>query len=85
MRIPPIERDARNQCLHLQGEEGAATLPAAPSMMTADDIAAFLQVSTRTVWRLTSSRSLPKPLRIGRTVRWRRSDIEDWIASELGE
>jgi excisionase family DNA binding protein len=55
------------------------SLAAAPMMMTADEIADCLQVSTRTIWRLKAKGDLPKSVNVGRAVRWRRSDILAWI------
>lgn len=47
----------------------------APMMMTADELAETLCISLRQVWRLKAKGDLPKPVSIGRNVRWRRSDI----------
>jgi excisionase family DNA binding protein len=51
----------------------------APMMMTADELAETLCISLRQVWRLKAKGDLPKPVNIGRNVRWRRSDIIEWI------
>jgi len=50
-------------------------------LMTADDLAAALRISTRTLWRLRSASKLPQSIRLGGSVRWRASDIEAWIAA----
>ena len=62
----------------LQGVTAEA-VRAAPMMMTAEEIAECLQVSTRTVWRLKAKGDLPKSVKVGRAVRWRRADILQWI------
>jgi len=49
------------------------------ALMDARDVARRLNVSTRTVWRLLSAGQLPKPVRIGRSVRWRHEVLEEWI------
>lgn len=49
-------------------------------LVTAEQLAEILQVSTRTVWRMRSAGQLPKPVRIGGNVRWRAQDLEVWIA-----
>ena len=49
------------------------------ALMDARDVSRRLSVSTRTVWRLLSADQLPKPVRIGRSVRWRREIVEEWI------
>ena len=48
-------------------------------LLTAKELSKILQISTRSIWRLVSAHELPNPLRFGRTVRWRRQDIDSWI------
>ena len=36
-------------------------------------------LSERTLWRLSDSGKLPATIRIGKSCRWRRTDIEMWI------
>lgn len=54
-----------------------------PRMIDVTEVATILSVSTRTVWRLVSSGELPQPIRFGRNVRWRASDIEEWIETQI--
>jgi excisionase family DNA binding protein len=49
-------------------------------LLSANEVARLLGVSKRTVHRLNSSGKIPKPVRIGGSVRWRESDIRQWIA-----
>lgn len=42
-------------------------------------LAKTLSTSVRTVWRKRAAGQLPKPVRIGGSVRWRSSDIDRWI------
>lgn len=42
-------------------------------------VAAALGVSTKTVYRLRDSGKLPRPLKIGRSVRWRVGDIQKYV------
>ena len=42
-------------------------------------VAQRLGVSTRQVSKLTSSGRLPAPVRLGRSVRWRVSDLDRFI------
>ena len=37
--------------------------------------------STRHVYRLADARKMPRPIKLGSLVRWRRVEIESWIAS----
>lgn len=50
-----------------------------PPLLTADDVAALLNVSERTLWRLLSAGKVPKPVRIGRSTRWRAEDVREWV------
>ena len=59
--------------------ERTALSDALPHLMTVGDVAELLSVSIRTVWRLDSAGKLPSPLRIGRSVKWRRHEIIDWL------
>ncbi len=48
-------------------------------LMKVKQLAEALKVSERQVWKLRSSGRLPEPVRLGRSVRWRRNEIEAWI------
>lgn len=54
-----------------------------PQMIDVREVATILKVSTRSVWRLVAREELPQPLRAGRSVRWRLSDIESWIDASI--
>ena len=51
-----------------------------PATYTAQQIATMLNVGIATVWRWRDAGKLPSPVKIGAIVRWRRDDIERWIA-----
>jgi len=44
-------------------------------------IAKLLGCSTRHVRRMADMGAIPRPLHIGRLVRWRKADIDGWIAA----
>lgn len=46
------------------------------------ELAALLRLSPRQIWKLNSAATIPSPVRLSRSVRWRSTDIERWI--ELG-
>ena len=49
--------------------------------LTLAEVASEMGVSTRTLWRvLGSDKPFPKPFRVGRSLRWRRADIERFKA-----
>lgn len=66
------------QAKPLDVEESAAN---DPLLISADQFASMIQLSTRTLWRLLSAGKLPEPVRIGGSVRWRIDDVKLWIAS----
>lgn len=60
-----------------------ATLP--PPLMTLNDVADHLQVTARTVQRRVAAGEFPAPILVGPTCpRWRREDLDAWIASQGG-
>ena len=48
-------------------------------MLTIREIAEMLRCSARTLYRLKDAGHMPKPIRIGKLIRWNRSEIEIWI------
>lgn len=51
-----------------------------PPMLRVQEAAWMASISVRTLWRLVSGRKFPPPIYIGRCARWRRADVEKWIA-----
>ena len=47
--------------------------------LSAEEVAESLGVSERHVWALHASGRLPKPVRLGRCVRWRREELLAWV------
>ena len=52
---------------------------ATPALISASELAALLQVSTRTLWRLRSAGKLIKPIKLGGSTRWRLDEVQAWI------
>ncbi len=52
---------------------------APPALLDARATAALIGVSSRSVYRLADAGKMPRPVRLGRLVRWRRADLDDWI------
>lgn len=48
-------------------------------LISAEELATILGTSKRTVWRLLSAGIIPQPVRLGKSTRWRLSDIHQWI------
>jgi excisionase family DNA binding protein len=55
----------------------------APRMVGPVELAAALGVKKETITNWARSGRLPKPVRIGRTIRWPRSVIEDLLEGRL--
>lgn len=53
-------------------------------ILTIDEVAAYLKAGKRTVYRLAASGKLPA-FKLGGTWRFRRCDLDKWIASRIGE
>jgi predicted DNA-binding transcriptional regulator AlpA len=60
--------------------------PAAPEpLWSADDVAAFLQLSTRTVRDLASEPTFPAPMIVSGSKRWHPDDIRTWATRQKAE
>jgi excisionase family DNA binding protein len=53
----------------------------AAALLTVRQVAALLGVSVRQTWKLASTGRIPPSLRLARSVRWRRGDIEAFISA----
>ena len=48
-------------------------------LLTASESAEMAGVAKRSWWRYVSSGKAPAPVRLGGAVRWRRSELAEWI------
>ncbi|MFQ5472610.1 MAG: helix-turn-helix transcriptional regulator [Dehalococcoidia bacterium] len=51
-------------------------------LIGAKALAAALGCCVRQVWKLRESERLPRPVRLGRSVKWRESDIDRFIEAD---
>ena len=51
------------------------------ALLTVDQVAERLTLSTRQVYRLTDAGKMPKPLKIGHLNRWNPAILTEWIAA----
>jgi excisionase family DNA binding protein len=57
-----------------------SSLPTPKKLLTTQEVAVCLSISTRTVWRKVARGDLPAPVRLGRRLpRWRAADIHRYI------
>ena len=50
-------------------------------MLNVGDMAKLLRCSIRTVYRLSDSGRMPRPVKLGALVRWPHDQVESWIAA----
>jgi excisionase family DNA binding protein len=50
-------------------------------LLSVADVCEVLDVSRTTLYRLKSSGKLPRCIKLGRSVKYRRDEIEAWIAA----
>jgi prophage regulatory protein len=53
-----------------------------PRLLSKEQLALRLQLSTRTVYRLWQEGSLPAPVKIGGSIRWRSDVVDAWIEND---
>ena len=53
-------------------------------ILTLDEVAAYLKAGKRTVYRLAANGEIPA-FKLGGTWRFRRSDLDRWIAASINE
>jgi len=51
-----------------------------PELLSEKLTAAKLDCSTRHVRRLADAGKMPRPIRLGGSIKWRRSELDAWIA-----
>ncbi len=49
-------------------------------LLTPVQLARLLGISLRHVWRMRDAGRLPKPIRLGKLIRWQKTTIERWLA-----
>lgn len=53
-------------------------------ILTLNEVAAYLKAGKRTVYRLAASGEIPA-FKLGGTWRFRRSELDQWIAASINE
>ena len=48
-------------------------------LLNCEEAAAIIGISKRHWYRLVSEGTAPAPVRLGRCVRWRQTDLDEWI------
>lgn len=63
----------------MQNTNHSSSLPE-PDLLSMKETAAKLDCSTRHVRRLADAGKAPRPIRLGASIKWRRSELDAWIA-----
>jgi excisionase family DNA binding protein len=66
-----------NQAIENQAEK----VPEVEALMTPAQVAAFLNMPLATLQSWRAQRTGPRGYRVGRHVRYRREDVETWLAT----
>lgn len=66
-------------CFNATETPSAPSESTAPLLLTADQFAAMLGISKRTLWRLRAAGHLPAHVRLGGMIRWRTDSVRGWI------
>ena len=53
----------------------------ANELLRVNDVASMCGVSVRHIYRLSVAGQMPKPMKLGGATRWRRPELEQWIAA----
>ena len=51
------------------------------TLLTYKDVTAIAQVTRKTIWKWEKEGKFPSPIKVNGVVRWRSSDIDDWVAA----
>lgn len=49
-------------------------------LLTANELAAMIKVTTRAIWSYRDAGAIPQPVRIGGATRWHAWEIAAWMA-----
>ncbi len=55
--------------------------PELAALLDVRAVAALLDCSPRHVYRVADAGKMPAPVRVGALVRWRRTDLDSWLAA----
>jgi excisionase family DNA binding protein len=61
-----------------------STSTAAAEILTIKQVAVYLQVTERTIYRLAAAEGIPA-FKVGGSWRFRRGDLDHWIAGRIGK
>lgn len=54
-------------------------MPTIETLLSVGQVARLTGLSKRTIWRMARESRTPDPVRIGRVVRFRASEVDQWL------
>jgi excisionase family DNA binding protein len=48
-------------------------------LLNVKEVSEMLGISERTIYRLSDAGDMPRPVKLGASVRWRRRELENWV------
>ena len=82
--LATLAQDARSAEERTSLAAGSMPAQRAPTceLLTAADLCSLLKLDARTLRVLRHEGRVPEPIKLGRSLRWRRAEVEAWIAGE---
>jgi len=82
--LATLAQDARGTEETASLAPGSTAASNAPTceLLTAADLCSLLKLDARTLRVLRHEGRVPEPIKLGRSLRWRRAEVEAWIAGE---
>ncbi len=82
--LATLTQDARSAEERASLAAGSMPAQRAPTceLLTAADLCSMLKLDARTLRVLRHEGRVPEPIKLGRSLRWRRAEVEAWIAGE---
>ncbi|HEV3258706.1 MAG TPA: helix-turn-helix domain-containing protein [Gemmataceae bacterium] len=65
----------------IDSSTATAPEPAAAQLLDVRAVAEVLNCSPRHIYRLADAGRMPAPIKLGALVRWRRQDLDAWLAT----
>jgi len=65
----------------MQSDTNNTKLTLEPALLSEKEAGRMLGCSGRTIRRLADAGKAPRPLKLGHSTKWRRVDLEAWIAA----
>jgi predicted DNA-binding transcriptional regulator AlpA len=74
-----MPRERSSLSTHLNPYAAAYGQMSLPALIDVDEVGAITSFCPKTIRRMADSGRLPRPIRLGRAIRWRRDEILRWI------